>query len=164
MVIKLELKYYPDPILTTSTKLVEVFDENLANELEEMSKIMIQHKGMGISANQVGLSKRMFLMKDNRNNIIEFVNPKITEKVGVVTLPEGCLSSPGVSEIIFTRPQELTVQYQTRTGEYRLAILTEYEAVCAEHECDHLDGVFWFTKLPSRQVRRRVEAQYYKKV
>jgi peptide deformylase len=122
---------------------------------------MIEHNGLGLSANQVGLNKRMFVMETSKG-VIDVINPHIVDMQGNMTIPEGCLSSPGVNEIVYTRPQEMTLEYQDRHGEKHVGVVFDFEAMCASHEIDHLNGIFWFSKLPNKKIRKRIEAKWDK--
>lgn len=157
----MKLKFYPDEYLKKVCKKVEVFDAALHKELDEMKKIMVQFKGMGISANQVGLDKRMFLI-ETKNELLECINPVIENKKGKANLEEGCLSSPGIFAKIPSRSYELEIIFQNRYGCILKKKLSGIYAVCAEHEMDHLNGIFWFDRLEIRQQRREIERKWKK--
>lgn len=148
---------YPNPILSIKTKEVCNFDEHLHSVLDEMRLIMEQEKGIGLAANQVNEDLSVFIMKSQtvlgRGEIIEFNNPKIlsTSKT-YQQIDEGCLSAPGIS-LRIQRDKELHVQYQDRYGNIKEGILTEIEAICFQHELDHLNGIFFIDKA-SRNERR----------
>ena len=147
---------YPNPILVTKTKEVQAFDEALHSLLDEMCQIMEQANGIGLAANQVSESLSVFIMKSQtvlgRGEIIEFINPKILDWNGHYQIDEGCLSAPGIYLRIH-RFKEIDVQYQDRCGNIKQGILTDIEAICFQHELDHLNGIFFIEKA-SRNERR----------
>jgi len=150
---------YPNFILTQKTTEVIAFDDNLRSLLDEMRQIMITERGIGLSANQVNERKSVFIMKsqarfkDGQSETLEFINPKILEKSKeYININEGCLSAPGVF-LTIPRHEEIYVQYQDRYGNLREGILNEIEAICFQHEFDHLQGIF-FTDRVSRNERR----------
>jgi peptide deformylase len=153
----MELVKFPNNILTKPTKKVAAFDEALHKELDTMLEIMNANNGMGLAANQVGLTKSMFIMKDKQGNIIEFVNPKIVERAGNQMLSEGCLSAPGVS-LTIPRSEQIYVEAYTRNGEQFQIVATGMESVCIQHEFDHLQGIFFLSKA-NRQQRRAALSQ-----
>lgn len=157
-----KLRYFPDPILYTKCESVEQFNEELFFLLDEMKRILLETRGIAISANQIGSLKRVFILKEKNGNIIEFINPEIVEATGVANIYEGCLSSPNVYEKVYTRSNDVTVIAYNRKGEQFTGILEGIEAVAAQHENDHLDGVFWFDKLPNREKKRSAEKRWQK--
>lgn len=148
---------YPHPALTTRCNPVMDFDDVLRSELDVAKQRMNEDKGMGLAANQLGIMKRFFVMKDNKGRVWEFVNPEIINSEQQCYMPEGCLSAPGVSAQV-NRARCVTVKAQDRNGEEFMVHCEDYEAICIQHELDHLDGVFFLDKV-SRQVRRRAYAQ-----
>lgn len=124
----------------------------LHETLDEMAKIMRSENGIGLAANQVGLPYRIFIMQDNKGKIWEFINPRILESEGVVWMNEGCLSAPGVL-LQIPRAGQVCVEAQDRNGEIFKVIALDLEAVCVQHEMDHLNGIF-FTEKVDRQQRR----------
>lgn len=154
-----EIVAYPSSILSEQTNEVIEFNSDLHSLLDEMSQIMLAALGIGLAANQVGENLSLFIMKaqpafkDGRNDVIEFINPKILDKSKTYThINEGCLSAPGVF-LSIPRHEEIHVQYQDRYGNIKEGILTGIESICFQHEFDHLQGVFFIEKT-SRQQRR----------
>lgn len=148
---------YPDPALTTICSPVTEFGDALRDELNTARQLMQAEKGMGLAANQIGILKRWFIMKDHKGKIWEFVNPEIIESEQACFMPEGCLSAPGVSAQV-NRSRCVTVKAQDRNGEEFSVFCEDYEAICIQHEIDHLNGEFFLDKV-SRQIRRRAYAQ-----
>jgi peptide deformylase len=112
---ELKLVLYPDDILLKKCEDVTEFNEELAKIISDMEKIMLDHKGMGLAANQVGLSKRIFLLK-NKDGVVHFINPVIVEQEGHVFLDEGCLSAPGAF-VQVPRSEQVMVKAKNLQGE-----------------------------------------------
>lgn len=147
---------WPHKSLLTPTSKVEVFDSSLHKELDDMKILLEQTQtGVGLAANQTGLSKSMFLLKDKNGQVHEIINPVIKETTGAININEGCLSAPGVI-VQVPRAYDVTLEYQDRDGNNKLAVFSEIEAVIVQHECEHLLGVF-FTSKTNRQQRRYAE-------
>lgn len=158
-----ELVYYPDPILLTATNPVQDFDDRLHTLLDDMKETMLHYGGIGISANQVRVPLRVFIMKTKRGEILEFVNPLIEEaEPERANVREGCLSSPNVYQRLSNRSDQVIVKAQDRNGKVFRTMWVGLDAVCVQHEIDHLDGIFWFDRLPSRQSRRKLEREWEK--
>lgn len=153
----MEIIKYPNDILQKVCEPVIEFGEQLHKTLDQMREVMIANNGMGLAANQVGIAKRFFIMKDLKGNIHEFINPKIVATDGIQNLEEGCLSLPGQFTAL-DRPAQVTVEAQDRNGETFKIGAIGIEAVCICHEYDHLDGLFYIDRL-SRQQRRAILRQ-----
>jgi len=108
-------------------------------------KLMIDEQGMGLAANQIGITKRFFAMGHNSFDTFQkhaiIWNPQVInssdEKVIDV---EGCLSFKDVF-VKVERPKIIEVQYETTQGKTRFAKLNGMESKCFQHELDHLDGI-----------------------
>ena len=134
-----------EPILHKVCKPVEKFDEKLWLLLDDMKDTLIKSGGVGLAAPQVGIQRRLFIM-DVGNGLKECINPVILERRGEQECIEGCLSSPGQYGMIH-RPAVVKLQAQNRDGKYFIITLEELGAQCADHECDHLDGVLFKSKV-----------------
>lgn len=148
----MQILKFPHPVLRQRTNPVTEFNTELHSLLDAMKVAMIANGGIGLAANQVGSSHRVFIMKDNRGKVVEFVNPEIIESEGSQFLNEGCLSGPGVY-VQVARAKEVVVKAQDRNGEEFTVFCMDLEAVCVQHELDHLNGDFFIDKA-SRQQRR----------
>jgi len=148
----MKLVKYPNDILGVKCELVTEFTPEFHQILDDMHQIMVDNNGIGLAANQIGISKRFFVMKDMKGKLWDFINPKIVSTDGSFAINEGCLSAPGVN-LIIPRFQYVTVEAQDRHGEPFKIGAQDIEAVCIQHEYDHLEGVFFLEKV-SRQQRR----------
>jgi peptide deformylase len=106
---------------------------------------MIHSKGMGLAANQLGITKRFFAIGHESFDVFKkpviiynpvLVNADEEQELG----QEGCLSFPGIW-VQISRPKTVTVKYQNNKGEFLLSKLKGIEARCFQHELDHLDGI-----------------------
>ncbi len=158
---RLKVVKYPNDVLTTKCQSYDfAVDLNfqasgmkLHETLDAMVNIMDSENGMGLAANQVGIPYRFFIMRDLKGKIWEFINPVITEsEEECIMLNEGCLSAPGAF-VQIPRRKSVTVKAQDRNGEEFTVIALDLEAVCVQHEIDHLDGIFYLDKV-NRQQRR----------
>jgi peptide deformylase len=111
---------------------------------QDMIKFMLMNNGIGLAANQIGLTKRVFVM--GSNVIPKFpkpfavFNPVIIETSTDVTADkEGCLSYPGLF-LTIKRPEHIRVEYQNSGGDTITADMDGYVARCFLHEYDHLNG------------------------
>lgn len=134
-----------EPILHKVCKPVEKFDEKLWLLLDDMKDTLIKSGGVGLAAPQIGIQRRIFIM-DVGNGIKECINPTILERRGEQECVEGCLSSPGQYGMIH-RPAVVKLQAQNRDGKCFIVTLEELAAQCADHECDHLDGILFKSKV-----------------
>ncbi len=134
-----------DPILHKVCRPVEALDERLFTLLDDMKETLEKAGGVGLAAPQVGVLRRLFIMNTG-DGLIECINPKILSRSGTQECVEGCLSSPGDYGLI-KRPEKVRLQAQNRTGKYFILTLEGLAAECADHECDHLDGVLFKSKV-----------------
>ncbi len=99
--------------------------------------------GVGLAANQIGVSKRVFLLKGHGI----FVNPEIISYRGK-RLPdkEGCLSAPSITGYV-TRHDRIRVSYWNYEGKITEKDLVGFTARVAQHEMDHLNGIMFTEKI-----------------
>ena len=122
-------------------------------------KKMVDEGGVGLSANQVGMPFRVFVIKAAPS--FACFNPKIIDKSTEETdLEEGCLSYPGVV-VRVKRPAIIKVRYTWPNGDVKTEKLSGLSAKIFEHELDHLDGKK-FTDSLSRLQLERLLAKHYK--
>ena len=111
----------------------------------DMIKLMQDERGLGLAANQIGITKRFFAIGHESFDTFEknaiIWNPLIKtfseEKVIDV---EGCLSFKNIW-LNVERPKTVEVQYETTQGETKTARLDGMESKCFQHEFDHLEGI-----------------------
>ncbi len=108
----------------------------------DMADIMFANDGLGLSAPQVGLRHRMFLIGDKEGTIACF-NPKIVSSSEETTIgSEGCLSFPGLF-LRIKRPKTVTVTFEDFNQNTHDMTFTDILARAFTHELDHLNGVIY---------------------
>lgn len=154
-----------DPILYKPTNEF-IFTRNVFNQEEDagyialsLSETMQSLGGLGLSANQVGLSHRVCAINMGDRVLIMF-NPKIVNSIGFSTMKEGCLSFPGLY-LTLNRAEAVTIKFQSIDGKEQIVSLEGIPSVCAQHEIDHLDGIC-YTKKVSPIVLEREKSKIKK--
>ncbi len=162
----LPIRYFPDDVLRQKCAPVTTFDESLRRYVADMAETMYAENGIGLASNQVGQTKRLLVMdvprstQDKSPNFKAIINPEITERTGVQVFEEGCLSFPGITADV-KRALFVTVKYQDISGVEHSERLTGLEAVCLQHELDHLEGVTFVDYLSP--LKRRLLLRDLKK-
>ena len=128
-----------DEKLRKHAKKVEKFDLRLRILLKDMADTMYKADGVGLAAPQVGILRRVCVVMNEDDEIIELVNPEIIATDGEQTGLEGCLSVPGKFGIV-TRPYTVRVRAQDRDGAFFEVEDEALTARCFCHEIEHLDG------------------------
>lgn len=128
-----------DPVLGKVCRPVEKFDQRLHDLLDDMKETLAESNGVGLAAPQIGILRRVVVVVDAEDNMVELVNPAIIDSEGEQTGLEGCLSVPGKYGVV-TRPYKATVRAQDRNGQFFEVTGEEITARCFFHELDHLDG------------------------
>lgn len=143
-----EVLKYGNKILKRVSRRVEKIDDEILNIVKDLNDTLNEDEGgIGISAPQIGILKRIILidLKEDNFNPITLINPKIVKKIGHEKSVEGCLSYPGYEGIVI-RPKKVTVIGLNLNGEevnYNADGLLA-KAFC--HEVDHLDGILYVEK------------------
>ena len=146
----IQLFQYPhETLLQTSTPWTQDDSIQGYDDIErfetDMTKLMFDEHGMGLAANQIGITKRFFAIGHETFDTFKkhaiIWNPQIKnfseEKVVDV---EGCLSFKGIF-LKVKRPKTVEVEYETTQGTKQTARLDGMESKCFQHECDHLEGI-----------------------
>jgi peptide deformylase len=136
-------------------------------ELEKsMLETMYQYDGIGLSANQVGIRTRVFVMghKDNPENGQAFFNPMIISATeNIEDLEEGCLSFPGIY-VNIKRPKKIQARWQNSKGEWEEDEFDGYNCKCFLHEFDHLEGITYKDRLSTLKWALGVKkSQHFKR-
>lgn len=147
--MKLEIRQWPDPVLRQKTVAVSVFDAELEELARNMIETMRDASGIGLSANQVGDSRRLAVVEvpyipgdkiqEYLGKPIVLVNPYIIESEGSTLSVEGCLSIPDAQDTV-RRFRAIKLRYQNLSGETIEMEAEGLMALCLQHEVDHLDG------------------------
>ena len=146
----IQLFQYPhETLLQTSTVWKEDDSIDGYDDVErfesDVIKLMLDERGMGLAANQIGITKRFFAIGHESFDTFKkhaiIWNPQVInfseEKIIDV---EGCLSFKDIF-VKVERPKTIEVQYETTQGKTEFANLNGMESKCFQHELDHLDGI-----------------------
>ena len=128
-----------DPVLNKVCHPVTKFDEKLWTLLNDMRETLLDSNGVGLAAPQVGIVRRVVLVINGQDEILELINPTIIHTAGEQEDMEGCLSVPGQWGFV-TRPMVVRVRAQDRNGNWFEVEDEGLTARCFCHELDHLDG------------------------
>ena len=147
----------------------EVFDfdnppEDPKEIAENMSKAMDKFGGLGLSANQVGLPYRMFVMRtmhegDEEATNVPYFNPELI-RVSQETelMKEGCLSFPDLY-LMIKRSKTIEFKYQDVEGKEHTVMLEGIGARCVQHEIDHLNGIIFLQRASRLKLERAQKAR-----
>jgi len=125
---------------------------------EKLSEAMERFGGIGLSANQVGLDVRMFVMR-TQDGIQAFFNPELT-RISQETdlLKEGCLSFPDIY-LMIKRSKVVEMKYFDATGEEHITTLEGLGARCVQHEIDHLNGILFLQRASNMKLQRALKSR-----
>ena len=141
------LRFEKDEILKKRSREVEQIDEKIQTLIDDMIETMYKYNGVGLSAVQVGVLKRVVVIDiDDGTGVKILVNPKIIKTKGEQEVEEGCLSFPN-QYAKMVRPKEVTVEALDRNGKKITIKAKDLLAQAIAHECDHLDGVVFVDKM-----------------
>jgi len=162
----LNILRYPDARLHKLAARVTVFDESLKNLVRDLAETMYAAPGLGLAATQVDVHKQVIVVdvSERRDSLVMLVNPKIVEACGVSDIEEGCLSVPGVYDIV-ERAERVKVRAYDQNGNPFTLEAQGLLAVCIQHEMDHLKGkvfVEYLSQLKQQRVRARLAKQLRK--
>ena len=135
--VKPEHQLFHHPITSCSYNL----DRNFLSKT--LIDSMIHHNGVGLSANQIGIPERAFVMiRDiEYNEILVCFNPRIIKTYSErVEMEEGCLSYPGIF-LKITRPKKIIVKYEDVDKKIHKLKLDGLSARIFLHEYDHMEGI-----------------------
>ena len=136
-----QIRQYPDPALRMQAKPVEAFDDDLRRLVERMSALMVDARGVGLAATQVGILRRVFVFNPEEDEVRAIVNPEIVRRSDEREVDdEGCLSLQGVLAPV-ERAVNVRIEGKDEHGKDVAYDLDDFAARAVQHELDHLDGV-----------------------
>lgn len=161
----MKLLYSPNEWLDKKVADFDFEKHDPAKIESEMISLMYKEGGIGLSANQVGLDARVFVMKPFVNKDLApgpfaVINPfieKISEEMEV--MPEGCLSHPGLY-LRVKRPKAVVVNFLDSSAKECTITLYDMDARVFLHEYDHLVGIEFtdrVSKLKIDMARKKQE-------
>jgi peptide deformylase len=162
----LNILRYPDVRLHKVAAPVTVFDDGLKKLVADMAETMYAAPGIGLAAIQVDVPKQIIVVdvSERRDSLVVLVNPEIVEATGVSDIEEGCLSVPGIYELV-ERAERVKVRAHDQNGNPFTLEAQGLLAVCIQHEMDHLRGkVFleYLSQLKQQRIRAKLAKQLRK--
>src|SRR4030067_3127979 len=146
----LEIRKYPKKVLKEKTLPVKEFNSELQKLIDDMIETMYAAPGVGLAANQVGVSKQLAVidisLTDEKSPLIVLVNPEIVCLEGEIESEEGCLSVPDYTTVL-KRTMKVFVKGFDREGR---PVEIEAEGLLAralQHEIDHLNGILLVDRM-----------------
>lgn len=162
----LNILRYPDGRLHKVASPVTVFDEPLRKLVRDMAETMYAAPGVGLAATQVDVHKQVIVLdvSERHDSLVVLVNPEIVEASGISDIEEGCLSVPGVYDVV-ERAERVRVRACDPSGKPFTLEAQGLLAVCIQHEMDHLKGkvfVEYLSQLKQQRVRAKLAKQLRK--
>lgn len=161
---KLKIRYLGDPVLREKAKPVEEINGQLQRLIDDMAETMYEAKGLGLAANQIGITKRLFVLdlaqRKGKPELLVFINPEIIEKEGEIVEEEGCLSIPGYAAKV-RRFSRVLVRALDREGKPFEMELEGLGARAIQHEIDHLNGILYVDYLST--LKKQLFKKWWKK-
>ncbi|HET9462707.1 MAG TPA: peptide deformylase [Thiobacillus sp.] len=159
---KLDILHYPDARLHTVAKPVAAVDARIRKLVDDMAETMYAAPGIGLAATQVNVHERVIVidLSETHDALRVLINPEIVAQSGREESEEGCLSVPGVFDMV-TRAERVTVRALDREGKPFELDADGLLAVCIQHEMDHLLGKVFVDYL-SNLKRNRIKAKLAK--
>lgn len=146
----LPIRKYGDDVLRRPAEPVTEIDASLQTLIDNMVETMYAAPGVGLAANQVGVSLRLMVIDlsvgKRPEEMLVFINPEMIEAEGEITEEEGCLSIPDFVEVV-TRPERVKLRFQDRNGVEREMWGDGLMARAMCHEIDHLNGTLFVDHL-----------------
>ena len=161
---------YPEVTLTEIANDVANIDGKVVQAFDDMVETMYAAPGIGLAAPQIGIGERMIIVDigDDEDgggtqgkNLIELINPVITEEDDeLITSEEGCLSVIDYRAEV-TRPSRIVVSGWTRDQKEISVEAEGLLAICLQHEIDHLEGTLFLDRLS--RLKRNMYSKRVKK-
>ena len=152
-----QIRIMGDKVLEKKCREVTEMTPRMKELIQDMLDTMYDAEGVGLAAPQVGVLRRIVVIDVGEGPIV-MVNPVILETEGTQTGSEGCLSLPGQAGNV-TRPNYVKVRaFDENMEEYELEG-TELLARAICHECDHLEGIMYVSKVEGDLYEVEAEAE-----
>lgn len=144
----LKILYYPDKRLRIIAKVVKKIDKEILSIINSMLDTMYFLNGIGLAATQVNIHMQIIVIdiSEKRNKPLIFINPKILEKSGLISVEEGCLSIPNQSTYI-QRYKKIKISALDKYGSVIEITAKNLLSICIQHETDHLFGKLFIDYL-----------------
>jgi len=164
----MQLVHYPNTILDQELKDVDLENPGFdPKELkEQMIDVMLSSNGIGLSACQVGLDYKVFVMGNSKEDSTMHINPTVLQYTEETVLDiEGCLSFPNIF-VKVKRPAEILAEFYDENLEKQTVKITGYSARCYLHELDHCLGITFKDRVSklkwdmAQKKARKLEKQF----
>ena len=144
----LEILKHPDPRLQLHAETVTAFDDSLSELIDGLLETQSATEALGFSAPQVNDRRKVLVIAPTNDADAPkvYVNPEILSKTGWGFVQESCLSVPGIVGSVL-RSMQVRVRAQDRRGRTFEGELRAMDAVCLQHEMDHLVGKLFIDRL-----------------
>jgi peptide deformylase len=157
----LNIIHYPDERLHTVAAPVTEVSEEIRRLAADMAETMYAAPGIGLAATQVNVHKQVVVVdiSEERNSLQVFINPEIISSEGKIEHEEGCLSVPGIYEMV-SRAERVTVKALDAEGRSFTLKADGLLAICIQHEIDHLKGkvfVEYLSRLKLSRIRLKMK-------
>ncbi len=170
-----EVLKFPDKLLREVSAPIDEITEEIVELAHDMLEVMYDEPGIGLAAPQVGETVRLIVVdtewtgEDAEQHPLVLVNPEILERDGNIVWNEGCLSVPDF-EAEVERSESVKLRALDLAGAELVIDATELQAVCFQHEIDHLDGILFIDRISrlkrnlyvqkrKKQIRRELEEE-----
>lgn len=157
-----EIVKYPAEVLRRPTEKVKKIDDNIRELIKDLEDTMYAAPGVGLAANQIGVSLSVAVVNvlgpERRDGLIVLINPEIIKQEGEESAEEGCLSIPGIWEVV-TRAKRVVVRTLTLDGKTIELEGTGLLGRAYQHEIDHLNGIVFIDRLSllkRRMLRKKI--------
>lgn len=148
----LPVRLYGDDILRQKLAECDPQDPGLHALIPDLIYTLYQRDGVGLAANQVGSTFRVFVIdpgiceEDAEPNPTVMINPIISSREGEINGDEGCISLPGIFAGV-NRAKKIAYSYTDVDGQRHHETAEDYKAVVIQHEYDHLEGILFIDHL-----------------
>ena len=159
----LDILQFPDPRLRISAKPVKNVDSRVVKLVDDMLETMYDAPGIGLAATQVNVAQQVIVVdiSEQHDEPLVLINPEIVSLDGEEEMEEGCLSVPGVFDLV-KRAERIRVRALDRNGDTFEMDMEGLLAVCVQHEIDHLHGrlfVDYLSNLKRQRIRKKLEKE-----
>jgi peptide deformylase len=160
----LHILEYPDPRLRKKASVVDDINDEIRRIVDDMFETMYDAPGVGLAAIQVNIHKRIIVLdiSDEKNTPICLINPQLIDTQGLAETEEGCLSVPGIFEMV-ERPENIRLRAFGQDGKSFDMQADGLLATCIQHEIDHLEGkvfVDYLSNFKQQRIKKKMEKRH----
>ncbi|MDJ0852022.1 MAG: peptide deformylase [Myxococcota bacterium] len=147
-----EVLQFPDKRLREVSEPITEVTEEIRTLAADMLDVMYDEPGIGLAAPQVGEAVRLIVVdtewteEDAERNPLVLVNPDLSDAEGKITWTEGCLSVPDFQADV-ERAEKVVLTATDLDGQEVRIEAEGLQAVCFQHEIDHLDGRLFIDRI-----------------